>query len=646
MRRKTALVGLSYLAGMFFASFFSFKLLVIVGIILSVALTFMLIFLGEKRLPLIICMFSMTVGMFLYGINCYSSQKLVSECNNKTLSFNGKITDFQYTSGDTMQVTAKGEISGKTTKVIAYVPYSDCNYYDRISFNATYKKIENNVLFNAKDYYSSNGIYLNAYNPSEIEITDGGFSVVGKIREFSDKLTAEILAVLDSKQGSILVAMLCGKREYMDDYTKNALFRVGIGHIFSVSGTHLVIISFVFALAFDRLRLSKKSKIFLLEIVIVVFALFAGLRTSVVRSAIMMTLFNLSRALRRYPDPLTSLAISGIILTLFSPYIMKNSSFLLSMGGAFAISDVYPKVTKAVAYKGKFKRIVDAFLATLTIWVVTLPISLMFFKEVSIFSAFFNSVFLPLCTLSLVITVVAVLPFVFGFTIKPLLSLAEIIILFVTKSAKLISVIPFSTIPLGYVSVRVVILLGFVVTVAVLLAKRNPKLTIKTAVISVCAVIVAFTTQTAVNTKKVDVYVINYKNSYLVVLNKNSKAVIIDKDGKISDGAVMLCDYFGVNEISYVITQKNTERARGYYKSKTDFRKFDTSNVLKLSDVHSIDFYDTEIVLNQEHCEITFGDSHIKLDYNNENSNENGNIDKYTITKEKIKKGGLSYAFG
>lgn len=644
MRRKTALVGYCYLAGMFFASFLSVQNIFIIATFLMIILAVIIIFNYKSKL-FIVSICSFTFAMAIFGVNSYINNKNVSKFNDSTANFQGQVTDYRYTSNDVMIITAKGKIDNFKTSVTLFAPYQDCEYYDDISFEATFKEIENNVSFNSKSYNNANGIYLTAQNPQNFKITKGGFNLLKSVRNFSDEVYLQIVKTLPENEGAFLGAMLCGNRDYMDNYSNTALFKAGIGHIFSVSGTHLVIISFIFSYIFQALKFSKKTNLFLVEIVIILFAVFAGMSSSIIRSAIMMTILNLSKIVKRQSDSLTTIAICGIILTIFSPEKIRSASFLLSMSGAFAMAVVTPRILKELKYNGKFKKTFESFVGCVTVWLVSTPFVLMFFNEISVFSVIFNLVFLPLCTTALVLTVIGALPMIVGFTITPCLMIAGKCVSVVTFFAKLLGKLKFSTIPLGYVSIRVVLLVSITLTIILFIIKRKFKPLIKYVAIFISAVVLVYSVQIFKNREVLKIYLINYKNSFLLVLNNGTKAVIIDNDGEISDSGIRILEYYGIKELSAVVTYENNESAKGFYYNNTDFIDFNINNCSLYESLDNININEWKVSFYEDNLVIDYNNNQYEIPYFIENDNENGFIYEYSISKNNITKGEFHYAF-
>lgn len=646
MRRKTALVGFSYLAGMFFASFLSVRYIFLCSAFFTLFLGVLVIFNFKNKRIFITSVCSVIVAMVVYGFNAYLTNKYVLEYDGVTADFHGEVIDYEYTSNDVMLITAKGKLNKITTTITLFAPYQDCEYYDDISFIATYKEIQNNVSFNSKSYNNPNGIYLTAQNPQNIEIKSNGFNLLKSIRNFSDNVYNELVRKVSDNNGAFLGAMLCGNRDYMDDYISSALFKVGIGHIFSVSGTHLVIISFIFTYIFQLLKVSKKTNLILVEIVIVLFAVFAGMSSSIIRSAIMMTIFNLSKLVNRKSDSLTTLAICGILLTIFSPEKIRSASFLLSMSGAFSMAVVTPKVLSEFKYNGKYKNVFESFVGCIVVWVVSTPFVLMYFNEISAFSVLFNLIFLPLCTTALVLTVVGAIPLVFGFAIEPCLDVAGKLVSVVTFFAKHLAKLKFSTVPLGYESVRIVLVICIISTVLLFVVKRKFKPVIKYLLVCISAVVLTYSIQLYNNRNKIEVFVINYKNSFALVLNNNSKAVIIDNDGKISDSTIRVLEYYGIKELSGVVTFKNNERAKGYYFNNTDFMEFNMDNCMLFYESILIEYDFAKVVLGENSLTVETDNNRVSIPYELNEDNENGIIYRYVITNNDYTKGEFQYAFG
>lgn len=615
MRRKTAVAGFSYLAGVFFASFLNSRLNFTLSAVLFFVSAVVVLFVFKNKAFVMTTIISFAVGLGIYGAyEKFDYEKTICY-DGKTAVFKGEILDYDYIANDIMLVTVKGEIENKNVKLTAFVPYDDCEYYDKIEFSATYEAIADNPCFNSLEYNKPDGIYLTAKSATDIRISDGGFSILKYIRNYSDYLYDQIIRIIPAQTGAFLGAMLCGDTSKMEASTKSALNRMGIGHIFAVSGTHLLIVSYVVGFFLDMLKISKKKKIILTEAVILAFVVFSGMSSSVLRASVMVTILNLSKLFKRSPDSMTTIAICGVVLTLFSPEKIRSASFLLSMSGAFSLSVVSPAVVKAIDYKGKLKTIINSFISMCAIWVCSLPFSLMFFNSVSTVAPITNIIFVPLCVASLVFLVVFAFVSFISIFVEPLLFVSGLFIVPVLKASELINNFRFSYIPLGIYEVRLCMIMAVIVILIMTASGFKPKTIVKSVVLSLIILCGVASFVTLLKRDVLEVYVINYENSCITVLNKNRKAVIIDKDGDISEACFRLIEYKGVVEVQQVFTYGNHEFLDPYYASRLYFTEFETDNTLSADDVVTYDFDGVRIDFKDEVFSVNYNDTVSEFSY-------------------------------
>lgn len=589
MRRKTAVAGIFYLAGMFFASFLSVELLAVFAVTLALLLPAAKL-IGKPRRPyVLLAAVSLLAGMILYGVYYQSVCRRTLSYNGETADFSGRITEYSYVSNDVMRITAKGHLNGSDkATVTVFTDDRDCDYNDIISFNSKFSKIHNDLAFAAENYNSARGIYLETSSVKNVDIQKGKPSLVGAIRRYSDYLCEKIYETLPQREAAFIVAMLCGDRSGIDDSLQTELYRMGIGHLFSVSGTHIVIVGFVAGFLLSLLKISKKRRLLISEIVVAAFVIFSGLSPSSVRAAIMMTVINLSFAAKRIPDNLTSLAVSGIIIATASPYLIRSPSFLLSMSGAFSFGTAAPAVSRAIAYNGKAKGVVDSIIYSCVAWVCSLPFCLMFFNEVSVFFALTNLLALPLCSLALMLSVTTV--FVGGISVvsAPLLKFAALLLKPVLFAAELLGKLWFSYIPLGYSVTKAVMLLSVGAVVVVGIIRRDVlSMVYATLASAVVSVVLCFGYFFSIR-DQLEIFAVRFENSFAVVLNKNRKAVIIEMDGGASEVCMDILEKRGATELQGVFAVENTENIRAdYYRNLTGC-SFDYNDCRQLSEIDGV----------------------------------------------------------
>ena len=130
--------------------------------------------------------------------------------------------------------------------------------------------------------------------------------------------------------GGLLLALLCGAKEYTSSQVSLSFRNAGLSHILALSGMHLSMFSGI-AMFFGK-KIKRKKLSFIIRIIaLVLFVWFAGFSPSLLRAficsllAIIAALANVEK-----PDMLLILAFSFLCQTIISPSDIYTSGFILS----------------------------------------------------------------------------------------------------------------------------------------------------------------------------------------------------------------------------------------------------------------------------------------------------------------------------
>ena len=137
--------------------------------------------------------------------------------------------------------------------------------------------------------------------------------------------------------GGLLLALLCGAREYTAPSTQEAFRRAGLSHILALSGMHLSMFSAI-AIFFGN-RAGIKKLTFLLRIsALAAFVWFAGFSPSLTRAFIcaLLTLAATIAGVRK-PDMFSILCVSFLLQSAVCPQDIHESAFILSYGSLAGI---------------------------------------------------------------------------------------------------------------------------------------------------------------------------------------------------------------------------------------------------------------------------------------------------------------------
>ena len=596
MKRKMAWIGFSYLFGLFFVSFFNVIQNVIIAV--SVFLIAVLMFIALKNRRSLILIVSVPVFLAVCSNITYTEfiyNKIVSY-SGKTVSFKGRITDISEQASDKALLTLNGRINGKMgADIVVYTDMAEMDYYDTIEFTGTMQKIENTVSFSSEDYYKPKGIYLNCFDAKNVRISENSFSLRRYIMHYRDYLFDKINIILPGEEGAFIGAMLCGDKSEMSQPVKLSLYRTGIGHIFAVSGTHLVIITSIILFILNALKAGRKSRFIILEAFIAVFIVFSGASSSVIRAGVMLTVVFASDLFNRKPDTFNTLGLCAVLLTAFEPYLIRNLSFVLSMSGAFSIGVAAPIVIRECNFKGRTKAIKENIVSLFTLSLCMLPVSIFCFNEVSLISPIANMILIPICSLALTLAVAVAFFGGLSFIANPLLIIAGLGIKFVLYLAGLINKIPFSYVSTGNDYLKAFVLAAVLVSAVIIFKFRNSiKKAFLPVIMSVVLVIAGTTSSIVLDRGTLHLLLLSDKVSKALLLYRGEQAVIIDLygRGKLSGACENYIEKFGIKSVEALfINNQNADNVNSNYRDSiyVDIKNsFRTSKGLSNSELEYI----------------------------------------------------------
>lgn len=213
--------------------------------------------------------------------------------------------------------------------------------------------------------------------------------------EILDEVSPRSVAALSA--GTTLGDESLFSKEDLDSFRTASL-----SHIIVLSGFNITILILFFSGLFLLLRVRLKWRIFFTILAIIIFIVFVGLSTSIIRAAIMGSILLLANISGRQYVAKQALFISAFIMMLISPKIAPydisfHLSFLATAGILYLVSlfDKY-KFFKKENYKNSFtKYILDFFKVTLAVQIFVLPYIMYTFGTVSVFGIIANILVVP-----------------------------------------------------------------------------------------------------------------------------------------------------------------------------------------------------------------------------------------------------------
>ncbi len=207
----------------------------------------------------------------------------------------------------------------------------------------------------------------------------------------------------DPKSYQVAQALLLGQKQYLDQDIKKAYSNSGVMHILAVSGLHVGI---VYALLmflvkpFGLKKMSKKSYLTLVILLIWAYALLTGFSPSVVRAATMFSLVTLGQMRERKPSIFNVLAFSALVMVTINPKVIFEVGFQLSYLAVIGIVLIQPLIIRFWLPPNKRLEYVWQIIAvSLAAQLATLPLTIYYFHSFPTYFLLGNLFIIPLAFL-------------------------------------------------------------------------------------------------------------------------------------------------------------------------------------------------------------------------------------------------------
>ncbi|ODV57152.1 DNA internalization-related competence protein ComEC/Rec2 [Lysinibacillus fusiformis] len=210
-------------------------------------------------------------------------------------------------------------------------------------------------------------------------------------------------------------ALLIGEQDLMDDELQRAYQKLGITHLFAISGLHVALMSWLFFEGLLRIGIRKEVATMALLILLPIYGVIAGGAPSVWRAVSVVELMMLLRYLKWMLSIDDALAISFAGFVLLEPGVIFQIGFQLSYLAAASL------VYSSFIFTQTSNWISRSFFVTFVCQLLVYPLLLHHFYELSISSFFVNIIFVPL--FSFVILPFNIVAFVLTYISLPLANL-------------------------------------------------------------------------------------------------------------------------------------------------------------------------------------------------------------------------------
>lgn len=202
----------------------------------------------------------------------------------------------------------------------------------------------------------------------------------------------------DDQGAAIVASMVLGDRHAISRQTKELYSVTGASHVLALSGLHLGIIYTVLTLLFGRIRRPWISQALILS-AIWMYVVLVGMGTSIVRSAVMLSVFSFCQVLHRDGASVNTLSFAALCLLAVSPMSLWDISFQLSFVAVLSILIYYRPLNNLLYIDNKIIRAVwSVLIVSLSAQLGTAPLVAYYFGRFSTYFLLTNLLVVPFAT--------------------------------------------------------------------------------------------------------------------------------------------------------------------------------------------------------------------------------------------------------
>lgn len=517
---------------------------------------------NKKKFAIICLCVAICLGSILSLVNNYNLSK-------NQFSFEDTIISGQITAESTRDSAGNvlGEYvlknvrleNGKVLKGVVFVKGNkiDAKVGDFVTISGDLEKVENDPFNSFSMNKFKNNVYHEFASKNNISITKGKMN-------FLDGLKIKLHSNLEKfmpKSAGFTYAMLLGDKDFIAQDVKDQFSKVGTAHIFSVSGLHIGILSASILWLLKRFKTKKITNLIVVSLFCFAYALLCNFSPSVMRASIMIILFLIAEIIGRNKDSVSVVSLACVLILLFKPLYLFETSFLLSFSAVFGLVFFQRPICEFLSKKLPLK-LSKLTAQSLAVVFMGLPFLISFFGRVNLVFILGNLLLLPIVTLIFpflfLASIISFIPY-FGVVLIPFDLVLQGVV-FVNGILSNVSILKISFDTNFYFICIYFILVTFLSRFV--MVKKSPKVFVGVMVGMLLVANIAFATISKTFFNKTFVATYNEYTNTNFVFTRQGDENILFVNGNISEYDKYLCrkvmKEFDISKIDYLVKHKVT----------------------------------------------------------------------------------------
>ncbi len=341
---------------------------------------------------------------------------------------------------------ASGGVLVRTTRYPSY------RYGDLLQVSGELEEPPQLSDFDYRAYLARQGIYSTMYYPC-VELLESGQGPqpLQGLYSFRERMGEALSTSISEPQASLAQAILLGIRGNIPSSLYQDFQRSGMAHLLAISGLHMAIVGGILLSASVSVFGRGRPTYFLVTLTTLwVYALLAGMAPSVVRAAIMVSLFLLAVYLGRQRSVTTALAFAAAIMVALDPNILWQVSFQLSFAAVMGIIILAPTFQRWGGEIRAPRIVVDSLSFSLAAILATIPLVGHYFGYISLVGLPATLLTLPVLPGIIVLSALVGLVGLFALPLAQVIGwVAWLFLAYMSGVAGIFADLPYSSLELG-----------------------------------------------------------------------------------------------------------------------------------------------------------------------------------------------------
>lgn len=211
-------------------------------------------------------------------------------------------------------------------------------------------------------------------NCDEVSLSPGQLPFYAAFFEkLSSKLSHTLLSSMPSGANGLLLAMLLGNDDYIEQDLAGEFRLTGLSHVLAISGFHIALFALIIHLLMTRLSPKRHWHYLATLLFLAIYGPLTGFPPSVLRAIVFYAIYGLSQAFQRKGTALNSLYLCAALMLIWDPKQIFDLGFQLSFLATFGL--LYSPYPKDLAPSSPWSKALHTWIA-LPLWTTTKAIAI------------------------------------------------------------------------------------------------------------------------------------------------------------------------------------------------------------------------------------------------------------------------------